>query len=212
MVIAKICGVRDAAGAAAAVDAGAAYVGMICAPGFRRTVERKQAQEVADVVRPAAGTALVGVFQDQSPEEVLRLQREYGLDAVQLHGSEDWTVFREQLPDSTLLIKSFVFPRDSEAALAMHRAARGKNCMVLFDAATGGSGAQLDWTQLATWGLGHSDMQFMLAGGLTPSNVAEAARLPGVVVVDVSSGVETDGVKDNSKIRQFVENAKVSGI
>ncbi|AAS52698.1 AER014Wp [Eremothecium gossypii ATCC 10895] len=208
MVVAKVCGVRDAGAAAAAAAAGAGFVGMVCVPGRRRTVGREEARAIAAAVRGAPGTRLVGVFQDQAPEEVLRLQRELGLDAVQLHGAEDWAAFRAQLPASTLLIKSFVFPRDCEAALAMHRAARGRNCMVLFDAAGGGSGARLDWAALAAWGAAHADVQFMLAGGLTPANVAEAARLPGVVAVDVSSGVETGGAKDGNKIRQFVENAK----
>ncbi|CCJ29216.1 unnamed protein product [Pneumocystis jirovecii] len=81
----------------------------------------------------------------------------------------------------------------------------------LFDSEAGGTGELLDWNSISDW-VGRQEspesLHFMLAGGLTPENVGDALRLNGVIGVDVSGGVETNGVKDSNKIANFVKNAK----
>ncbi|KAK9464813.1 isomerase-domain-containing protein [Lipomyces arxii] len=222
MLLVKICGTRTPESAKAAIEAGADLIGMICVPNVKRTVEPGQAKAISCVVhsfqsdRPAQTSEildqtydvwtqsqleavrlyrplLVGVFRDQSLDQVLALTAEYELDMVQLHGSEPITWAR-QIP--VPVIKKF-----SPADVA-EMTTPGFHALTLLDGA-GGEGLKLDWDALPRSG------KYILAGGLDPENVAAAvASGPNIVGVDVSSGVETDGVHDLDKIRTFVRNAK----
>ncbi|MPZ49642.1 MAG: phosphoribosylanthranilate isomerase [Dehalococcoidia bacterium] len=148
----------------------------------------------------------VGVFANNDPEEINEIVDECGIDLVQLSGGEPWS--------ACLLINRQVIKvlhvRDADThASAIARAETGSALAVLLDragdAAYGGAGLPLD---LRTANAIAATMPVWLAGGLTPDNVVEAIKTVQPWCVDVSSGVETDGVKDLAKIRAFVTAAK----
>ncbi|KAK9241450.1 isomerase-domain-containing protein [Lipomyces kononenkoae] len=220
--IVKICGTRTVQAAQCAISSGADLIGMIIVPNVKRTVSPEQAKaisravhefresrpphEVASTDMPSEWFAshfeqirlraplVVGVFRNQSLDEVLRLQKEYDLDIVQLHGSEplSWT---RAIP--VPVIKKFS-PHENDLMTP------GLHAVTLLDGGAGGEGQKIDWEGLPGSG------PFMLAGGLTVDNVAIAVNIPNVFGVDVSSGVETDGKQDLEKIKMFIRNAKAS--
>lgn len=207
----KICGIQSVEAAAKAVEEGANLVGVICVPNRKRTVDAHVAKQISQLVRASraaksdtnAGPYLVGVFRNQSVEEVVRIVQEYGIDIVQLHGSEEWQSYQSRLPGLPL-IKRFLFPKDCNEVLGLGNG----DCMPLFDSEAGGTGEKLDWQSISEWSVGSAEKpEFILAGGLTPCNVGEAVKLAGVIGVDVSGGVETQGSKDLTKIGLFVANA-----
>lgn len=222
----KICGVRTLEVAQVAVDSGADLIGMIFVPGRTRTVTPEEAQKIAMYVRKRRGQIAknlkkidadaghnqrkvlesfqqskplsVGIFQNQPLEEVLRLQREIGLDVIQFHGEEpiEWC---RQVP--VPVIKRFTPGRPGfENAFIS-----GYHHITLIDSEVGGDGKLVDWTALSSL---PDSARYLLAGGLTASNVVSALQQTGAVGVDVSGGVETNGQKDHAKIREFVRNAK----
>ncbi|AET40071.1 phosphoribosylanthranilate isomerase TRP1 Ecym_5310 [Eremothecium cymbalariae DBVPG len=207
----KICGLQSTEGALVALRSCATHVGIICVPGRKRTVDADTAKAISYLIREGEEgegrlkTKLVGVFKDQGVDEVKSICESYGLDVVQLHGSEDWQLFRAELPANMAIIKRFVFPRDCDRILEM--CSKGQNCFALLDTEEGGTGELLDWKEIGEWSRKHDEVKFVLAGGLTPENVGEALKVPGVCGVDVSGGVETDGVKDVKKIEQFISSA-----
>ncbi|SCU85244.1 LANO_0C03752g1_1 [Lachancea nothofagi CBS 11611] len=212
----KICGIQSVDAAQDAIDAGADLLGVICVPNRQRTVDAEVAREISRRVKKARehrqsnglpGPFLVGVFRNQNIEDVERLQHKYGLDIIQLHGSEDWRQYKLKLGD-TCLIKRFLFPEDCSQVLAMCQL-EDPGCVPLFDSEAGGTGEKLDWNSISEWSQ-KCGAEFILAGGLTPENVKLASQLPGVRGVDVSGGVETDGVKDSDKIKTFLREAFAS--
>ena len=193
----KICGLRRADDIAGAVKAGADMVGMVLSAGFRRSVTMDEAREMARLV--PEGVVKVGVFVDEDPEAVSYAVKTLGLDAVQLHGSEDDEyVSRIKGAVGVPVTKSFVVKdmRDIEAAR------RSPADLVLLD---GGAGSGTGFDRSLASGLGRD---FILAGGLDPGNVAQAVAETHPFAVDVSSGVETGGAKDLAKMAAFVRNAK----
>ena len=207
MPLVKICGIQTLEAAEWAIEAGADLIGIICVPNSKRTVSRNTAIQISRLLKSKPGSAkLVGVFMNQSVEEVSRLVEEYSVDFVQLHGDENWEVYYEVLQRK--IIKKVEFPRDCPLVEQMFD--NGDKCIPLFDAGgAGGTGQQLDWDSLREWSCSTGEkVSFLLAGGLTPDNVAEATKIPGVLGVDVSSGVEINGKKDKLKIIAFVRNAK----
>ena len=222
MTLVKICGVSDVAHARAAAALGADLVGMVFAPSSRQ-VTIGQAKRIAAGLRkgkaclPAsAGVAeveaelkrrrplLVGVFADQDVDTINAICAECGLDLVQLSGSERWEMCALI---SRPVLKCMKVREGESAAQVMDQAEEGG--IVLLDpyvAGTyGGTGRTLDWNVAAAVA---QATPTVLAGGLTPENVAEAVRTVRPWAVDVSSGVETDGVKDVEKIRAFIAAAK----
>lgn len=212
----KICGTRTIDGAKAAAAAGADMIGLIFAKNRRRTVTIEQAKEIASIertIRPveysndwfeyqsaiirSRSPAIVGVFQNQSLSEILYAKAAVPLDVIQLHGEEpaEWA---QLIPGPVL--RAF---DTSEFGMLQ----TGLHSLPLLDATTagvkGGTGAQVDWQRARS-----IDCPFILAGGLTPENVKEAISATGCYGVDVSSGVESDGEQDLTKIRDFVVNAK----
>lgn len=229
--IVKVCGVKTVKAAKTALDSGANMIGMILVPGRSRTVGKARALEISRFVhsykRPLVDgpnfstlvtpgksifeinaeitsmktrhrPAVVGVFRNQSLQEVLTWQHELSLDFVQLHGSEplDWC---RVIP--VPVIKRFTAgTKGFEAA-----ATTGYHYLALLDSELGGEGKLVDWSAIDDQvRLG---ARFILAGGLSPENVGEALKVPGVCGVDVSGGVETQGEKDHKKIKAFVLNA-----
>ncbi|KAK9479349.1 isomerase-domain-containing protein [Lipomyces japonicus] len=216
-VLVKICGTRTAEAAQVAVESGADLIGMIMVPNLKRTVTVEQARAISDAVHKFSGEhfshvgigkdqwfadhldvvrkrapLVVGVFRNQSLNEILRIQREANIDIVQLHGDEpiEWA---EKIP--VPVIKKF-----SPGEEDLHRP--GFHAVSLLDGGSGGEGQKISWNDLPDTG------EFFLAGGLTVDNVSEAVKVKNVRGVDVSSGVESDGKQDHEKIKQFITNAK----
>ena len=196
MTLVKICGLRSRRDVELAVEAGADMVGMVLSPGFRRSVRPEDAASMSD----ASGDAtIVGVFVDAPADTVLRAVEELGLDAIQLHGSEDDEYVSRIRRDAGIPVtKSFVVkgPQDVDEAR------RSSADLVLLDGGMGtGTGFDLSF-------VGRVGRRFMLAGGLDPRNVRQAIAAVHPYAVDVSSGVETGGVKDPVKMREFVESVR----
>jgi len=144
----------------------------------------------------------VGVFAGNDPEEIDETADEAGLDLVQLSGGEPWSAC---LLVNRQVIKAVHVSAGEDAAAVLGRVQAGSAMAVMLDKADdvlfGGTGAPLDWTVASKVS---AAMPIWLAGGLTPENVADAIRTVGPWCVDVSSGVETEGVKDPAKMRAFV--------
>ncbi len=204
----KICGLRTAEAVEAAADAGARYLGFVLFPKSPRNVG---AAEAAALAR-AAPAGLVKVALVVDPDDAL-LETLAGLpiDVIQLHGRETPARVREARARTGLPVMKAVGvsgPEDVAAIAAFEDAAD----QILVDAKPapgadrpGGNGLAFDWRLLAgrEW-----RKPWMLAGGLTPFNVAEAGRLTGARQVDVSSGVErAPGEKDPELIRAFLRAA-----
>lgn len=202
----KICGIMTPEHARVAAQAGARYIGVVFAPS-RRRVSAEQARQIVGALQDAnkqhgTHTEAVGVFVNASADEINSLAAEAGLTHAQLSGHESVAIADMiRVP----VIKAVRFDGDkSEAAWFAQR-----RYPLLVDAHVpgtfGGAGVTGDWAQAAD--LARS-AEVWLAGGLTPNNVAAAVAQVQPAVVDVSSGVETDGVKDAKKINAFIANAQ----
>ncbi|WP_409288528.1 phosphoribosylanthranilate isomerase [Peribacillus sp. SCS-37] len=199
----KICGITDKMTAAAAVNYGAAALGFVFAES-KRKIDRKLAREIIHSLPP--GIESVGVFVNESPEIIEETALFTGLTMIQLHGDEDEeTVDAINLP----VIKAFPYSAESLQKWKGHNAR-----YLLLDAPAGryrgGNGTSFNWREAE--GLGRKVHNLILAGGLNPENVQEAISIVSPAMVDVSSGVETNGKKDLQKIKKFIENAKNGGM
>ncbi len=192
----KICGLTTPAAVVAATAAGADAVGFVFAESPRR-IDPQTARELGKL----AGNALtVGLFLGMAPAEVRATAKFAGVRAVQLHGAYEKDAFTEVADPGWQLIRAV-----PHSAPDLRVGAYGDDFLIV-DAPKAGSGETWDYELVA--GL---PGQWLLAGGLTPGNVAEALRLTGAWGVDVSSGVERSrGVKDPALIAQFVKAAKGS--
>ncbi len=195
----KICGITNELDARIAIEAGADAVGLILAESPRR-VEPETARRIVASLPEDALT--VAVFRREDPERVLRAFRAIGAKAVQIHdpSPEALVHLRERVP---FLIEAVAAGDDLP-----ERAERTPADLLLVDAAEPGSGRSFDWSLLD---LAPPGVKVVLAGGLTPDNVADAVRRVGPWGVDVSSGVEVEpGRKDHRKVRLFVERARAA--
>ena len=200
-----------------ATEAGADFVGMIFVPQRHRLLDTQTGSRIAQAVRasfpPNQTPKIVGNFADQPQEEVNRIVKECGLDFVQLCGKEsleycgqiDAGVIKVVHVDPSATATSHV---DQVAERVQTYAGVGH--LVTLDRMVvgiqGGTGHRFDWAFAAE--LSQRGLPFVLAGGLTPENVAQAIDEVQPWGVDVSSGVETDGVKDQDKIQAFINNAR----
>jgi phosphoribosylanthranilate isomerase len=207
----KICGVTTPEDVRLCGEAGADAVGINFFPGSPRYVDPRQAPPLLRAVPPWVDA--VGVFVEQPSRQVYALAYQLGLRSVQWHGSqldgEDSFPFR-------LIPAVRVRDRDSldllTATLARCRAAGWSPAAVLVDAFVegrhGGTGQVAPWHLLADFDPG---VPVILAGGLTPENVAEAVRTVRPYGVDVASGVESaPGRKDPEKVRRFLDAARAA--
>jgi phosphoribosylanthranilate isomerase len=151
----------------------------------------------------------VGVFAGNNPDEINEIVDECGIDLIQLSGGEPWSAC---LLANRQVIKALHVAGGDTAAGALGRIEAGLAMAVMLDraddAAFGGTGQALDWRVAGEIA---AAMPVWLAGGLSPENVVEAVKTVHPWCVDVSSGVETDGVKDIKKIRAFIAAAKGAG-
>lgn len=209
-VFAKICGLTDPAAISAALAHGADMLGFVFYPPSPRNLAPEAAAKLLDLV--PSGTDRVGVFVDPTNDHLDAVLGKARLDLIQLHGDET----PERCRAITIyfglpLIKAIKVsgPEDIEQA----REYEDIVDWLMFDARApkgaalpGGNGLPFDWTMLKGKGF---KRPWLLSGGLTPENLAEAVRLSGANAVDVSSGVESaPGKKDPAKIRAFLETAK----
>jgi phosphoribosylanthranilate isomerase len=206
----KICGLRTQESLAAALDAGADYVGLVFFPPSPRNVDWDAARSLADAARGRARIVALAVDPDDATLEAISASA--SPDLIQLHGEETpgrVAEIRRKFGRPVLKAIKVASARDARAALEY----RGCAEMVLFDARApadstrpGGNGAAFDWHILD--GV-KDDVAFVLSGGLTPDNVVDAIRATRAQIVDVSSGVETSpGQKDPELIRRFIRAAK----
>lgn len=196
----KICGIKDEAIARAAVDAGADAVGLVFVEASPRCVDVTEAARVVAALPPFVEP--VGLFVDESAEHIRRVCNAAGIHTVQLHGHEPVSIL-DDLP-GLRVIRALPFDVDRlDTALRWDEDPRVSS--LLFDAAQGGSGEAIDWHELAAAKPGLSK-PIILAGGLSPGNVAEAVDTARPYAVDVSSGVESSrGVKDAGRIAAFCD-------
>ncbi|WP_308688051.1 phosphoribosylanthranilate isomerase [Streptococcus oralis] len=188
----KICGLSTKEAVETAVSAGADYIGFVFAPS-KRQVTLEEAAELAKLI--PSYVKKVGVFVSPSRAELLEAIEKVGLDLVQVHSQVSDELFEDLSCASIQAVQV-----DGNGHVPNSRAD-----YLLFDAPVAGSGQTFDWGQLDTAEL---DQPFFIAGGLKEDNVAKAIQHFTPYAVDVSSGVETDGQKDQEKIRRFIERAK----
>ena len=206
----KICGLTDRVSLDAAVAAGAAYVGFVFFPKSPRYLTPESAAELAATVPP--GVCKVALTVNMDMAELGRIVESVPLDMLQLHGAESPEQVLAVKAETGLPVMKAVGVASEEDLPALERYGSVAD-QLLVDAKPpkgsvlpGGNGVAFDWRLFVgrRW-----PAPGMLAGGLSPENVAEAIKLTGARQVDVSSGVESEpGVKDTGKIAAFVEAAK----
>ncbi len=169
------------------------YIGFVFAPGSRRFLSAQAAAQLQRELHP--GIVPVGVFVDEAPETIAGLLKQGIIKAVQLHGNEDEAYLEHlrTLTDSPV-IKAFRLRTEEDAEAANRSTAD----LVLLDSG-GGTGTPFDWQLLR-----YLRRDYILAGGLTPENIATALSSFHPYAVDASSSLETDGVKSFSKMSAFV--------
>ena len=229
----KICGCMRVADAIAAAEAGADFIGVMFADSRRRVSAREASQIVRAVGTPlremeqteppplhpgrfeaidawfAHGAEaldrllarkrplVVGVFKDQDPEEMNEIADETGIDLIQLSGSEPWS---DCLLVNRPVVKVLSQQPGASAADMLSGVEPGSAIALMLDPSHG-TGTMGDWAAAAD---GADRLPLWLAGGLSPDNVAKAIRTVRPWAVDVSSGVEVDGVKDAARIAAFI--------
>jgi len=199
---AKVCGVTRPADAALAAECGASYLGVVFAGG-PRMVSLAMAREI---VLAAAPVPVLGVFGPAEVGDILRMIRAAGLAGAQLHGNDP--------PPAALVgagtawrVRRLATAADADALAGVP----GADAVVvepLVPGREGGAGVALDLGLARRARARLAGRRMVLAGGLRPDTVAEAARVAGCEVVDVSSGVEAPGrpgIKDAGRMRDFLE-------
>ena len=219
----KICGIQKTEDALIAAEAGADFIGLVFVPKRRRRLEIGAAAEIVDNLRAAMPQPprVVGLFADQPLVEVSRVIEYAGLDMVQLCGKESPGYCRQVLAKTGAgVIKvqhvsgqgsgDATYGKEDDTLEDQLLRYREAGCYITLDRLVeglqGGTGQSFDW-DIATQ-LSRKGYEFLLAGGLTPANVAQAVAQVRPWGVDVSSGVETDGANDPKKIRAFIQNAR----
>ena len=208
----KICGLTTEAALEAALAGGADYVGLVFFPPSPRNLSPEAARPLAARARGRA--KLVALMVDPDDALLDAVVASVDPDILQLHGEEPperVAEVRRRWAKPVMKAVKVETAEDAEAALRY----RGAADLILFDARApkdatrpGGNGAPFDWGTLARV---KDKVAYMLSGGLTPDNVAEAIRVTGAAIVDVSSGVEASpGKKDPDLIRRFLQAAKAA--
>ena len=196
----KICGLSRLEDIIAVNRHGADYAGFVFFKKSKRYVDPYKANELIELLR--SDIKPVGVFMDEPIDDVVRIARISGVELVQLHGheSEEYVEYIKRTLERPV-IKAFKAGEEG----ALERAANTSADYVMIDSGAG-SGKKFDWSILKDF-----KRDYFLAGGLDPESVGEAIRLLEPFAVDVSSGVETDGIKDEKKIAEFIKAVKHGG-
>ena len=195
MVRIKICGLTRQCDIDAVNIEKPDYIGFVFAESRRKVsaqLAAKLREKLNEDITP------VGVFVNEAAENILSLIKDGVIDAVQLHGAED-EEYINRLKDSTEkpVIKAVSVCKTGD----IQKWATTRADYLLLDHAGGGTGHPFDWDLI-----GETDKPYFLAGGLNADNVSDAVNQLKPFAVDVSSGVETDGLKDSKKINAFIRN------
>lgn len=189
----KLCGLSRSYDIGAANELRPEYIGFIFAPKSKRYVTPRAAAELKQLLSPKIQA--VGVFVNEKAEKIADLLYSGIIDIAQLHGNEDegYISRLKQLTDKPL-IKAFRIEAESDIA----DAERCSTDYILLDSGAG-TGTVFDWKLIQ--GIRRA---YFLAGGLSIDNVGSAVKMLRPYAVDVSSGIETDGLKDREKMTAFV--------
>ncbi len=194
----KICGIKNVTDALAAMDAGADLIGFNFYPKSPRYIDVGRCRDIMYVMRRYGHITYVGVFVNSSVEEIYATMETCGLSLAQLHGDET--------PEILSALHGKAFKAFRGVPVDVNGFVRSESPALLVDAAVkgvyGGSGVTADWSAAAELAKRYP---LLLAGGLTPENVADAVRQVKPWGVDTASGVESaPGEKDASKMKAFV--------
>ena len=206
----KMCGISKVETIPAIVDAKPDYMGLVFAPS-KRQVTVEQAKILVEelhkqyAVRYNSETIkTVGVFVNETVENLLKIAEEVKLDVIQLHGDEDESFIQILKEQSNVEVWKAVQVRSAADA---EKWIDSSADMLLFDAyhkdERGGTGEVFDWSSLDEF-----ERPFMLAGGIDSTNVARAIRTVRPYGIDISSGIETEGVKDDEKMKAFTNSVR----
>ena len=216
----KMCGISKVETIPAVVEAKPNYMGLVFAPSKRQvTVEQAKtlveelhkgcAKKYGSDTEPDKNDTIktVGVFVNETVDNLVTIANEVNLDAVQLHGDEDETFIQSLKERTNVEVWKAVQIRTAADA---EKWIDSSADMLLFDAyhkdERGGTGEVFDWSSLDAF-----ERPFMLAGGIDSTNVARAIRTVRPYGIDISSGIETNGVKDDEKITAFTKIVKSIG-
>ncbi|OGG25756.1 hypothetical protein A2960_05425 [Candidatus Gottesmanbacteria bacterium RIFCSPLOWO2_01_FULL_39_12b] len=197
----KICGIRTIETAQTAIKFGADFLGFNFVPASDRFVSQLKAKEIIGGLHKEI--KVVGVFQNETLEEIKKSISFLKLDFVQLHGQE--SPHYDVLTQYAGVIKTFSLNADFDITSTLLKMQKYNVDYFLVDRITRGVGYPLDPERVR--GL-TSHFPIILSGGLTTENVREVVHIARPKVVDVASGVETDGEQDIDKIREFIKRAK----
>ncbi|AIQ30825.1 N-(5'-phosphoribosyl)anthranilate isomerase [Paenibacillus sp. FSL P4-0081] len=220
----KICGLQDVEVLKSMKSLPLDYIGLVFAPSRRRVTAEAAAELVAELKEWETGTAprVAGVFVDPQLTELTELLRTVPLDVVQLHGQESplfCSGVKQAFPQIQVWKALSVAGHDPEAGIdirALLESYAGTIDALLLDTydpqGSGGSGRTFDWEQIPLYQQAAADyaLPLFIAGGLNPDNVNELLDGYAPYGVDVSSGVESNGLKDIAKMTAFVERVKQS--
>lgn len=195
----KICGIKSVEVAHHAVNSGADALGFVFAPS-KREISPEQAKGI--IKELPQETWKVGVFVNETPEKIAEIAEEVGLTHIQLHGEEQVNLYKGQ---DNILIKSVSVKSESD----IDKVGEVEADYILLDSPPGlykgGNGTSFNWSLASKL---KASNKILLAGGLNAVNVQQAIQTVKPYMVDVSSGVETDGEKDPIKISKFIKEAK----
>ncbi len=218
MTIFKICGLRDVGSALVATESGASLLGFNFVEGVRRQLQPEKGAEVISQFRAACDgpmPSIVGLFANQPTKFVDSVAGQCGLDYAQLCGDEPpefWDALSVPVIRQVKVRDDLERSESVAAVLREVESTASSGHLALLDkhiaGRLGGTGSTFDWEVAREIA---KDYQVIVAGGLTPENVADAIRVSRPWGVDVSSGVETGGIKDPSRIRAFADAVKSTG-
>ena len=194
----KICGLTHSEDAFYAAELGADFIGILFAPSSKRYVSSSQAKEIVDAAKKG-GAEPVGVFVDETAEEIFKICLETGIKTLQLHGALSKQAFSLLNPYYQII---YTVPTTQPITPS------SKN-IFLFDHSTGGSGKMFNWKNFSP----PKNTKWILAGGLNPSNVSAAIKLLHPYGVDVATGVEYafSTRKNPILVKAFIQNEQQSG-
>ncbi|MCD8037209.1 MAG: phosphoribosylanthranilate isomerase [Clostridiales bacterium] len=193
----KLCGLSRKCDIEAVNELKPEYIGFVFAKKSKRYVSPERAAELKKALN--SNINAVGVFVNESPENVAELLNSGTIDIAQLHGDEDEEYIKKlRLLTDKSIIKAFKVSKKADTEAVQECSAD----YVLLDSGAG-SGKAFDWELIKD-----IERPYFLAGGLDCQNIEEAVRTIKPYAVDVSSGIETDGLKDKAKMTNFVHSVR----